>query len=361
MEEGDMTRPEPKEIFARRLTQARRMKGISLRDLAKATGDRITYNALHRYEQGVMMPGDDVLILVADALDKPLDFFFRPFSIKLERLQFRKKARLGEKSLETIREQASDYFERYLEVEQILGISSAFEDPLGDLRLGKPEDAELAAERVRANWKLGADPLPNVLETLEAHGVKVFEVEAPDSFDGFSGWADDRPVVVLAKWLDRDIPRKRFTVLHEIAHVLIHPHSDVPEADREKVCHRFAGAMLIPKEVFEADWGGRRRRVSLEELKDLKRRYGISIAAIMRRALDLGLIDPALYRRFCIIQKTKDWHHREPGEYPGIEVSSRFEQLVLRALTEEIISMSKGAALLGAPIEGLRARLSDFA
>ena len=356
-----MKKQEAKEIFARRLTQARRMKGISLRELAKATGDRISYNALHRYEQGVMMPGDDVLIPVADALDKPLDFFFRPFTIKLERLQFRKKARLGKKSLEAINEQASDYFERYLEVEQNLGMSGAFEDPLGDLRLRRPEDAELAAERVRAKWNLGADPLPNVLETLEAHSVKVFEVEASESFDGFSGWADDRPVVVLAKWLDRDVPRKRFTALHEIAHVLIHPHSDVQEADREKVCHRFAGAMLMPMEVFETDWGGRRRRISLEELKDLKRRYGISIAAIMHRALDLGMIDPALYRRFCIIQKTKGWHHQEPGEYPGVEVSSRFEQLVLRAMSEEIISISKGAALLGVPIKELRERLSDFA
>ncbi len=30
-----------------------------------------------------MMPGDNVLIPVADALDKPLDFFFRPFSSKM--------------------------------------------------------------------------------------------------------------------------------------------------------------------------------------------------------------------------------------------------------------------------------------
>jgi hypothetical protein len=99
-------------------------------------------------------------------------------------------------------------------------------------------------------------PRLDLMETLESHGVKVFEVEAPESFDGFSGWADDRPIVVLAKWLDRDVPRKRFTALHKIAHVLIHPHSDVPETDREKVCHRFAGAILMPREVFEADWGG---------------------------------------------------------------------------------------------------------
>jgi Zn-dependent peptidase ImmA (M78 family) len=356
-----MKTQESKEIFARRLIQARSMKGVSLRDLARATGDKISYNALHRYEQGIMMPGDDVLIPLADALDQPLDFFFRPFTVKLERLEFRKKARLGVKALEAIREQASNYFERYLEVERILGVPDRFKDPLGDLRLGKPEDAELAAEHVRTHWNLGRDPLPNVLETLEAHGVKVFEVEAPESFDGFSGWADGRPIVVLAKWLDRDVSRKRFTALHEIAHVLLHPHSDVPEAEREKVCHRFAGAMLMPKDVFEADWGGHRRRISLEELEDLKRRYGISIAAIMRRALDLGLIDSSLYRRFCIIQKSHDWHHQEPGKYSAIEISRRFEQLVLRAMSEEIISVSKGAGLLGVPIDDLRGRLSNFA
>jgi hypothetical protein len=57
-----------------------------------------------------------------------------------------------------------------------------------------------------------------------------------------------------------------------------------------------------------------------------------------------------IHPHFCITRKSQDWDHREPGECPGIEVSSRFEQLVLRALSEEIISMSKGAALPGASI-----------
>ena len=354
-----MERPDPKAIFARRLIQARKMRGLSLRDLARETGHKVSYNALHRYEQGVMMPGDEVLIPVADALAQPLDFFFRPFQVKLDRIEFRKKARLGEKALEAIREQAGDYFERYLEIEQILGLSGTFVDPLGDLRIQGPEDAEIAAERVRCAWNLGAGPLANVLETLESYGIKVFEVEAPEGFDGFSGWADGSPIVVLAHGLDGDIPRKRFTALHEMDHVLIHPHSDGVEGDREKICHRFAGAMLMPREVFAAEWGGFRHRVSIEELKALKRRYGISIAAIMRRALDLGLIDPSLYRRFCIAQKSEGWHRQEPGAYPGVEVSSRFGQLVLRPMAEEMISVSKGAALLGVTIEDLRARLDD--
>jgi hypothetical protein len=42
-----------------------------------------------------------------------------------------------------------------------------------------------------------------------------------------------------------------------------------------------------------------------------------------------------LHPHFCITQKSRDWHHREPGEYL---------QLVLRALSD-IIGMSNGAAL----------------
>lgn len=119
--------------------------------------------------------------------------------------------------------------------------------------------------------------------------------------------------------------------------------------------------MLIPKEAFERDWGGYRHRISLEELTGLKRRYGMSIGAIMHRAFDLGLIDAAAYKRFFISYKSRRWHQKEPGEYTGVEESRRFEQLVFRAATEEIISLAKGAALLNRPVEAFRPNMDGFA
>lgn len=358
--EANVKEQDPKEIFGRRLSQARRMRGMSLRAMAEAIGGKVSYNALHRYEQGVMMPGDEVLIPVADVLDKPLDFFFRPFTVELRELRFRKTTGLGAKSEEAIRELATDFFERYGEIEQILGLSSRFRDPLGHVRYTRPEGAEEAAAKVRFHWKLGEDPLPNVIETLEANGFKIFEVEAPESFDGFAGWVDGHPVIVLATWLNKDIPRKRFTTLHEAAHLLVAPHTDLSGKELETFCNRFAGAMLIPAEVFTADWGGFRHRLSLEELIDLKRRYGMSIAAIMHRAHDLKLIDDSRYRQFSIIRKKKMWHRDEPGKYIGTEQSSRFEQLVLRATAEEQISFDKGAALLNKPLVEFQQSLSEF-
>lgn len=355
-----MKQLDPKEIFGRRLAQARRMRGMSLRAVAEAIGGKVSYNALHRYECGEMMPGDEVLITVADVLDKPLDFFFRPFTVELRELRFRKKAGLGAKSEDAIRERATDFFERYCEIEQVLGLPSRFRNPLGQARYTQPEGAEEAAIAVRAHWKLGEDPLPNVVETLESNGFKIFEVEAPTSFDGFSGWADGHPVTVLATWLNNDPPRKRFTTLHEAAHLLVERNTDLSGKELESFCNRFAGAMLIPREVFTADWGGFRHRISLEELIDLKRRYGMSIAAIMHRAHDLRLIDDSTYKQFCIVRNKRGWRQDEPGKYAGYEQSSRFEQLVLRATAEEQISFDKGAALLNVPLVEFQQTLSEF-
>ncbi len=91
-------------------------------------------------------------------------------------------------------------------IDQIVGLPLGFKNPLAGFRVWRPEDIEEAADQVRANWNLGGGPLSNVHEMLKAKGIFVFEVEAPDSLDGFSGYADGQPVVVLGSWLNKDLP-----------------------------------------------------------------------------------------------------------------------------------------------------------
>lgn len=349
---------DPKLIFSQRLAQARKMRGLSLRQLADKLDGVVSYNALHKYEQAQMMPDSEVLIALAEALGQEVDFFFREPSLELKELRFRKASRLGAKEEQAIREQAVDYFERHGEIQEILGVSAKFENPLAGVMIHNGEDVEEAAGRLRNAWRLGDDPLPNVREMLETKGISVFEAEAPNRFDGFAGRADGHPVIVLAKWLRSDLSRKRFTALHEVGHLLLKFPGELPEPEHEPACHRFAGAMLIPQRVFISEFGGHRQRVSLNELINLKARYGMSIAAIMRRALTLGLITPALYKRFCIMSRKKGWHKQEPGDYAGRESSTRFEQLVVRAASENLITESKGAALLNEPLVSFRQRLA---
>src|SRR5438552_11329448 len=109
---------DPKLTFAQRLTQARKMRGLSLRALTEKLEGRVSHNALHKYEQGQMMPDSEVLTAVADALDQDLDFFFREAAVKLKEVRFRKASRLGLKQEQAIREQAADYFDRCREIDQ---------------------------------------------------------------------------------------------------------------------------------------------------------------------------------------------------------------------------------------------------
>ena len=108
-------------------------------------------------------------------------------------------------------------------------------------------------------------------------------------------------------------------------------------------------------------WLDQRPRLVPRELIDIKARYGISLAAIIQRALQLGLIDENLYRLFQLKRNASGWRKRDPGEYEGNEISRRFEQLVLRAAAEELISTSKAATLLKQPLSNVKAVLAEAA
>ena len=346
---------DPKSIFSRRLKQARKMRGLTLRGLDEQMNGAVTYASLHKYETGQMLPGSAALLAIAGALRQSVDYFFRPPTVELEKIEFRKRSKLKEKQRAEVEERARDFFERYLEVEQLLGMDTGFENPIADLTIRKAEDVETAADRLREAWKLGQTPLPNILELLEDHQVKVYELEAPESFDGLSGWAGKIPVVVVNQMLPAD--RKRLTALHELAHLLLQFASALPDKEIEKLCHRFAGALLMSREVFLEEFGGKRGQVTWNELCDLKLHYGISLAAIMARAKDLALVTDDYYTRFHIRLNKNHWRQVEPVPFTGLEKSNRFEQLLYRATANEVVSLTKAASLAGKPLAAFRESL----
>lgn len=130
--------------------------------------------------------------------------------------------------------------------------------------------------------------------------------------------------------------------------------------EKEGWCHWFAGAFLIPKEPFEERFGVNRVKISLNELIAMKREWGVSIAAIMKRACNLGLVTPGRYKTYCIVANKNRWNQDEPGDSFGDEQSSRFEPLVLRALAQELITASKAAGLLGISLPELRSRYTPL-
>lgn len=350
-----------KSVFSRRLQQARTMRALSLRGLADGLGGVVSHNALAKYENGEMMPGSDILGKLADVLGQSPDFFFRPFTLRLKRIRFRKRVKLGTKDEDSIRERAIDYFERYHEIEQLLGDERKFAGKLSTKPVKTQEDAERAADQLRSEWKLGRDALANLSELLESKGVKVFEIDIQtDAFDGFSAETEAGPVIVVSNRLNP--LRKRMTIVHELAHLVLDLAESVTEKEEEKLVARFAGAFLMPREAFVEEFGKYRKGISLAELIELKVNFGASIWAIMMRARQLELINEAVFKRFCQVAAGWRSEKKEPGDekYQGNEGHSRFRQLIHRAVAEGQISMSKGAGLLNQSLGDFRRELREL-
>ena len=335
-----------KEVIAKRIQSARKLAGLSLRELADRMEGIVSHNAISKYEKAEMIPDSKVLLALAKALNVQADYFFRPFTIEIENIEFRKKSKLPTKNVASIKEDVTGRLERYVELEQFLQFSASFENPLASVVIKTGEQVEQAVEELRAVWKLGNNVLSNVIELLEDKEIKVIEIDAPLEFDGLSGWAsEDIPVIVVNKHYS--IERKRFTALHELAHLLLSFDEGLEHKTIERLCHRFAGAMLMPKETFLEELGSTRKNISLSELITLKESYGISIQALMARAKDLEIISSETYIAF------RKWVNQHPdhktekgfGSFKGSEGSTRFKQLLYRATAEEIISMSKAANL----------------
>lgn len=346
-------------LFGKRLRQARIMRGLSLRELAGEMGGVVSHNALARYERGEMMPGSDILIAASRTLKQPLGFFARPMTREITDIEFRKNAeRLTVTMQDAVKEKALDCMERTLEIEAILGLTAPFRNPLGHFKVAEPEDMERAAEALRTSWKLGEQPIAHVIDMLEGHGVKVCDAVFPPSCDGLSGWMGSTPVMVLAQHLNEQCAtRKRLTALHELAHLLL---KDVKALQKyEKFCYRFAGAMLIPRNVLELKLGGARQAVSQQELIGIKVEYGISIAAIMARAYELNLISKSLYHRY-FEQNRQVVREPADGLYSNTEKPVQFERQVFHALAEEQISASKAADLLNEDVSAIREKMAVF-
>jgi Zn-dependent peptidase ImmA (M78 family)/DNA-binding XRE family transcriptional regulator len=337
--------------FAERLKSARKMKGWSLQELADNIAMAISKQALHKYEQNLMKPTGEVLIALAKALDVKPDYFLKESAIELAAVAFRKKAKLSPKQEDSIKEKVKDFLERYLEVELLLDIKTQFKNPVKNTTINEVEDVEATAVKLIKGWNLGFDPIPNVIEMLEDNGIRVIEIDAPEEFDGLSTFVGEIPVVVINK--NYSVERKRFTALHELAHLVL---NIAKGADKERICHAFAGALLLPDDCLEKLIGDKRNNIAPGELVSIKEQFGISVQAIMMRAQLKGIIDKNSASRFW---KSIAGNKKEEGlgSYEGKEKSYRFEHLVFRLAAEDVVSMSKAANLAGVKLATFKEQL----
>jgi Zn-dependent peptidase ImmA (M78 family)/transcriptional regulator with XRE-family HTH domain len=359
-----------KEIFAKRLKQARQKAGFSMDMLSEKTGKEVSKQTISKYEAGKTMAGSQVLIKLAHALNVPTDYFFKPYSFDVSNIEvsFRKKASVGSKDQTVLKLRIQDEVERFIDIEKILGLESErfqFAIPAG---LSLPMQMIMLAQQVRQKWELGTAPIPSVKNLLMNHGVKVFDIEGPDGFDGISGYANNNTPLMVINANMPNTERRRFTHMHELAHLIANSCFDegLSNHDKEKLCDAFASEMLLPSKVIEHEFG-HKSRISIQELKGLQEVYGISIDAIVYSLKRLGIISDKRHRDFCIKKNTlpmlKATIERSRYTEPSSDKSyneAYYRSLVYSALAQELISISKAARLLNCSVAEVESKSYAF-
>lgn len=348
-----------------RLKQARLAAGMSQRALAKLA-EPLSAMAVSRYENGQDTPGSDVLLRLAKALGLKFEYFFRPVTVSLANVEYRKRSRFSAKQVASIEHRALDQIERYLAAEDLFGPDAFPPLPACDassIEIRTLKDAERAADALREQWDIGDDSIKDLCEVLEDRGVKVILVDTERGFDGFKAWAtrngDSIPIIGVRR--DREFgDRQRLSMAHELGHLVLTFAEGTDEKFREKAAYRFAAAFLVPERAVRRQFPTPVPSLSLPVLYSLKHKWGISMSAWARRLSDLSIISESTYRRFCIYlngQRNSDgstWWEREPHKQVTPEIPRRFNRLVEQAVAQDILSPGRAADLLGKPLAEVR-------
>ena len=348
-------------MIGKRLQLSRKAAGLSLRDLEEKIDKSVSAQALSKYERDEMMPGSEVLAALVRSLGVPESYLLGQNDLTLESVEFRKNMITSKKDEAAIKASVLSAVERYLEIEDFVGIASAsWSLPHGSpYRVEEFAEAEAAAVRLRAAWSLGSDPIPDLTKFLEERGIKIIPIKLGERVAGLMSVARrskgaDVPVIIVNQ--DDTGERQRFTVAHELAHLVL----ETPSAPKaEKLAHRLASAFLMPAEILWREVGKHRDSISIGELLRLKALFKTSIQAITYRLKDLQIVGEPLLKRLFAEYARRGWRkppYAEPVPIPP-EKPERFTRLCYRAVSEGAISEAKGAELLGITIQALGQRL----
>ncbi|HEY0827547.1 MAG TPA: XRE family transcriptional regulator [Bacilli bacterium] len=276
-----------------RLREARMARGISVTELSDEIG--VTKQAISQYELGHSVPSGEVFMKIINKLNFPTQFFFRPIHSNSPRgaIFFRSLKSTAQKSRDMqasrldMQEGIFNFFQLQLDFPKI-NLPNLEGISLDNLQIEDIEDITL---NLRKLWGLGLGPINNITHLLEKHGFIISKIKFNDSnVDAYSQWRGDRPFIIIGS--DKlAAGRYRFNAMHEVGHLTIHkwiePIDLLTRMNQiESEAHRFASSFLLPRETF----GQEVMSTSLNHFVELKRRWNVSIQAMIKRCEDLSIL-----------------------------------------------------------------------
>lgn len=316
-------------LFPSRLVEARVAKRLNMSELARLIG--VSPQVVSMYELGNRQPDGKILSRIAHELNQPIRYFTterfdlgdinKPAFFRSFKSKTKKTNRMCEVWRMWLNEIVG-YLEGYVDFPSVsiphLGTDWT--------RKNYPNEyIEEIAELCRRIWGLGDGPIANLVTLIESNGFIVTRAEfGVDNVDAFSYWNKSRPVIFLGS--DKgSCARSRFDAAHELGHIILHSSVTIEELENrkrlqaiEKEADRFAGAFLLPFRSFPEEVYSSR----ISHFIELKRRWNVSMAAMIYRCGDLGILseEQVLNLRKQIsarkMRKVEPFDLETPLEYP---------------------------------------------
>lgn len=205
-------------------------------------------------------------------------------------------------------------------------------------------------------------------EAVEARGVLVFrsngyngkwQIPKQNPILGFTLYDSGCPVIVIKK--QSSDTQQSFTLMHELAHLLLHKTSSIDDDHdfqsyhgHERDANAFAGHLLVPDDFLAVirDAGRPHEASRYDEwLAPQRKAWGVSVEVILRRLLDAGRLTQSQYNAYrqwraklpvLDSEGTRQYRYREPRHLFG----DTFVRTVLDALNARHITLAKASTYL---------------
>ena len=319
------------------LSLARKTRQRTRTQVANFLG--VSVPTVSKYESGAKPMPDERVKEVAAALDYPVGFFYRREPLigsGPALLYHRKQQSVSAKKLHEVHALAEV---RRLEINSML-------ESL-DVSLPVPyfydveeygDEPEKIARSVRAAMNIPPGPIFNLTEVIERNGyVVVVHDFGSRQIDGFSQRPYCPPCFIH---LNSELPpdRWRWTLAHELGHLVMHfdPMQEPKLVERQ--ADLFAGEFLTPANEIGPQLAG----LSFHKLAGLKIEWQVSMQSLINRAYHLRTISASQRKSMFVSLSRAGYRTREPEDLdPPVERPTMMMELAQRHMDELEYSRSE--------------------
>lgn len=333
--------------IGKRLEKARKAIGFTQRQVSQLSG--ISPPSLSDYENNNREPKFSQLAKLADIYKKSVEFFLSDEEIQEPIMLFREEPETDEEK-KKIKAEFEQLCEQYHKLELLFNEKPKYKLPEYELKDKEFDfgDANDLAESFQSMYLPCDVPSALLKKTLEENFfVKIFHL-------GFSGSAistisDKYGPAILLSSLSKEW-RRNYDLAHELFHILTWKHFRKEDGTlndyEEKLANAFASRLLLPTNQVKSrieKSTDRNGKISLENLDEIAREFGVSLDALLWRMLYLynktqeeieQYLEKAKIVKFTRPSRESD----KPDTLP-----ERYCSLAIRALNEGRLSLMQFA------------------